>query len=497
MEKNKLTYDKLLAKYNELKVQELKSISVRHELALAKSDLDDELSKFRLMQQYGQAVIDLKQANVFAKITLEYFIKIYNQARGCFFIVNKEKETLTLLSDFGFSKKESRPKKNIKFIISQDVECLRLKDLGGEFSWLSEFNFHDAYLNYFVDEHDEVEGLIVIGHSHMESQYYPVIEESDIPSFSIMTQSVGQFYKNLNYQEKLEIEISEREKIQQALVKSEEAIKLVNQDLEHRIQDRTKELKASNLKLKDQASELIQINEDLRRFTSIVSHDLKTPLRSMGSFSGLLKKKIKYKLEESEIKYLDIIENGAISMYELIEDLLLYTKVNYENLVYGKAEVHSLVEEVLVLFQSEIQEKDASIINEIEELIIYCDRTKLKQVFSNLIQNAIKFSSISGQRPIIRLHNDSSDSHYKFGVSDNGIGIDPAFKEKVFMEFERLSGSKYQGTGMGLSICLRIVKKHGGEIWFEDNGSGTTFYFTLAKEVQEKNNALRSSQTSY
>lgn len=497
MDKNKLTYDELLKKYNDLKTEESNSIMIQHELAKAKSDLDDELSKFRLMQLYGQAVIDVKNVDVFAKITLDYFIKMYEQARGGFFIYDKEQHTLIPISNFGvFEELEDFEKTNLK-VRNLPMECLQLQEHASDFKCLIKLGFNDAYVNTFTNENDEIRGLIVIGHSDKESQYYPAIDKNNIPSFSIMTQSVGLFFKNLNYQEKLETEISEREKMQQALIKSEEALRVMNQDLEHRIQDRTKELKASNLKLKDQASELIQINEDLRRFTSIVSHDLKTPLRSMGSFSGLLKKKIEFKLTEAEIKYLDIIEHGAISMYELIEDLLLYTKVNYENLVYGKAEVRSLVEELLILFQAEIMDKDAVIKNNIEECVLNCDRTKLKQVFSNLIQNAIKFSAVNDQSPIIELTSDYTETHYKFGISDNGIGINPNFKHKVFSEFERLNGNRFQGTGMGLSICHRIVQKHNGDIWFEDNDVGTTFYFTIAREKEPKEKQLQSSQHSY
>jgi len=499
VEKETLTYDQLLEKYNQLQEQELNSITTRHELAKAKSSLDDELAKFQVMQKYGQVLINVSDILTFSKLTLDYFIEIYNQARGCILEYNNEYNCLETLSVFGIYDQVIPETIELTHDLPEriDQNCFILSNQKNKWDWLSDIGFYDAYICAFLNEDEDIQGLVIIGHNAQESSYYPSLTESDIPSFSTLTQTVGTLFSNLHYQQRLTKEIDERKSIHQALFESQEALRLANQDLENRILHRTKELKSSNLKLKDQASALIQINDDLRRFTSIVSHDLKTPLRSIGSFAGLLKKKISYKLDDSEAHYLSIIENGAISMYELIEDLLTYTKVNSENLSVIKTEIKSLVNELLVLFRTDVNETNAVIINNVEEDIILCDRTKLKQVFSNLIQNSLKFSNVDGKSPRITITSECSGKHWKYSVNDNGIGISPKFKQKVFTEFQRLNGNKYQGTGMGLSICKRIIDKHGGTIWFDSDENGTTFHFTILKQTEDMDSNSYINQASY
>ncbi len=496
MNKPKPTYNELLQKCKELQSQVQTSITIRHDLVKAKNDLDDELSKFQLMQEYGREALNILNEGEFTKLTLEYFIRIYNQARGGIFKFNAKENKVTPLSVFGMYGAELQNEITVsdKFKEACLSEGIIIDAQSTEWFDFFKMGFYKAYVACFYED-SVIQGLVLIGHSKEESKFYPELVSSDLASFTTMVQSVGSLYSNLHLQKALKYELLERKKIEQALIKSEEELKLANQQLEYKIESRTSELNESNLKLKQQTSELISTNTDLRRFANVISHDLKTPLRSMGSFSGLLKKKIGHRLNDAERKYLDIIEGSSTSMYALIEDLLTYTKVNSEGLNLYEADVKALVGETLVFLDSEIHDKDAVIINKIEDCVIFCDRIKLKQVFLNLIQNAIKFSSLEGQIPEIVIANEQRGNQVLFSVRDNGIGIDEEFKDKVFVEFERLNGNKYQGSGMGLSICDRIVDKHGGKIWFVNNQQkGATFYFTidLQNEQLSESQALTS-----
>lgn len=484
MDNPKPSYIELMQKCKELQSQVQTSITVRHELGKAKNDLDDELSKFQLMQEYGRAALNIVNEGEFAKLTLEYFIRIYNQARGGFFKFIGIEKKMTPLSLFGMYGNELQNEIEVsdELIRMLPANAVIIDQQIDEWSDFFQMDFCKAYASCFYKD-NVVQGLILIGYSKEESKFYPELVNSDLASFTTLVQSVGALYSNMQLQKTLKYELRERKKIEEALIKSEEERKLVNQQLEYKIEIRTSELNESNLKLKQQTNELINTNDDLRRFANVISHDLKTPLRTMGSFSGLLKKKIGHRLNESERKYLDIIERSSTSMYALIEDLLTYTKVNSEGLNFYEADVKALIGETLVFLNSEIQEKAAIISNKVEGCIIMCDRIKLKQVFLNLIQNAIKFSSQDGRTPEIVITGEIIDNQAIFSVIDNGIGIDEEFRNKVFVEFEQLNGNRFQGSGLGLSICQRIVSKHGGKIWFENNPKqGTSFYFTIDLE---------------
>lgn|GEM_PF-2667152 len=486
------SYKDLLKKCESLQSKVNASIKTGHELAKAKNDLDDELAKFQLMQKYGREALNTSNENEFTTLTLEYFIRVYNQARGAIFKFHKDEKTFIPQALFGVYDHVEQDKIEVsdRFIESLPAEGMIIENQLSEWADFLNIGFFTAYASCFYDE-NVIQGLVLIGHSEEESKFYPELVHSDLASFTTMVQSAGSLYNNVQLQKTLKHELQERKKIEHALIKSEEELTLVNQQLESKIDSRTSELNESNLKLKQQTSELITINSDLRRFASVISHDLKTPLRSMGSFSGLLKKKIGHSLNASERKYLDIIENSSKSMYDLIEDLVTYTKVNSEGLNLKKADVKALIGESLVFLNSEIQERGAVITIKNAGFIIMCDSIKIKQVFLNLIQNAIKFSSYDGRIPEIVISGEMKDSHALFSICDNGIGIDEKFISKVFVEFEKLNGNQYQGTGMGLSICKSIVKKHGGEIWFTNNESqGTTFYFTINLKDDHQTKAL-------
>lgn len=255
---------------------------------------------------------------------------------------------------------------------------------------------------------------------------------------------------------------------------------------------RQKEIQSINMRFLDKTvndletsnEKLISVNSQLASFVHIASHDLLSPLRSISSFSGLLKKITNDKLNESEKEYLNIIETSAISMAKLIDDLLIFVRVNAENLNISHTDCSGIIESVLELLNFDIDESKIEISYPTCQGVINCDEVKLKQLLQNLIANAIKFSSSSEQAKIdIKVLEE--EDHWLFSVADNGIGIEKEFQDVIFEELKKLNGVTFEGTGMGLSICKKIAELHGGRIWVESElGKGSTFYFTIAKSLE-------------
>lgn len=235
-----------------------------------------------------------------------------------------------------------------------------------------------------------------------------------------------------------------------------------------------------NNRLKRRAEELANSNVELERFAYVASHDLQEPLRMVTSFLQLLKKRYDDKLDETAVQYINFAVDGAERMKTLIMDLLDYSRVGSNTEPNEDVDLNILIEDVRDVFGKTIDEVKATIT--VSPLpIVKGTRTQLFQLFQNLISNAIKYQS--KESPKIQIRYKEEQDHYLFEVQDNGIGIDPAFHEKIFVIFHRLhSRSEYGGTGIGLAICKKIVERHNGNIWVKSAvGEGSTFFFTLSK----------------
>lgn len=224
-------------------------------------------------------------------------------------------------------------------------------------------------------------------------------------------------------------------------------------------------------------------NEELARFAYVCSHDLQEPLRMVKSFADKIESHFGEKLinDEKGSKYLNFIIDGAERAQELIRDILEYSKLGTETKELENVNLNEVINSVKTNLALNFEEKKGKlIINNIPQVM--GNKTQLYQLFQNLINNALKYveADIS---PIIEIGFKNKKDHYEFYVKDNGIGIDKKFHDKIFEVFKRLhTKNKYQGTGVGLSLCKKIVENHNGKIWVEsDLGIGSTFYFTLQK----------------
>lgn len=232
--------------------------------------------------------------------------------------------------------------------------------------------------------------------------------------------------------------------------------------------------------LDEHTRELQRSNADLAQFAYIASHDLQEPLRTVENFINLLDKHLeKLNLDDPKIKkYNHFITDATARMRQLIEDILVFSKVG-KNHVRETVDLNELVAELLHNFKFQIAELNAKIsCGKLPTMKV--NVSEMKQLFQNLITNALKFMD-KDKAPQISINAERQGNSWLFSVKDNGIGIDSKYADKIFAIFQRLhSAIEYKGTGIGLSICKKVVEHHDGEIWVESKlGEGSTFYFTL------------------
>ncbi len=239
------------------------------------------------------------------------------------------------------------------------------------------------------------------------------------------------------------------------------------------------ERKAVEKKLMDALFELERSNRDLQQFAYAASHDLQEPLRMVSSYCRLLSERYQNQLDEKAHKYIHYAVDGAIRMQTLINDLLTYSRVTTKGSDLQAVDSHAALGSALANLHNVIQESGV-LVTSSELPLVWADPTQLTQVFQNLIGNGIKYKSSNGL-PRIHVSAQKTGQDWRFGVTDNGIGIDLQYKDKIFIIFQRLhTRDEYPGTGIGLALCKRIVERHGGAIWFESElGKGSTFYFTM------------------
>jgi PAS domain S-box-containing protein len=258
--------------------------------------------------------------------------------------------------------------------------------------------------------------------------------------------------------------------------RAEEALDEHRKHLEELVGERTAEL-ANKLQ------ELARSNRDLEQFAYVASHDLQEPLRMVASYTQLLAKRYRGKLDSDADEFIGFAVDGATRMQQLIEDLLSYARLTTRGKALTWTESGSSCDAAVKNLQGALQQTSAVVrVGTLPKVL--ADPSQMTMLFQNLIGNAIKYHD--HRTPEIEIEARLEGEEWIFSVRDNGIGIDPQYSERIFQMFQRLHTRKdYAGTGIGLAVCKKIVERHGGRIWVDSQpGEGSTFLFTIPESEQ-------------
>ena len=242
---------------------------------------------------------------------------------------------------------------------------------------------------------------------------------------------------------------------------------------------------AAERELADKRAELERSNEELKQFAYIASHDLNEPLRTIAGFAQLLERRYEDQVDDRGRDYIRRMVGGVDRMQTLIGDLLRFSRAGHVDAPPEPVDTAVVAAEVLEDLRERIAERQAEVsIDGLPEIVAH--RNQLQQLFQNLIANALKFTN--GGTPRVEVSAQREDGAWRFSVADNGIGIDPEQRDRIFGAFARLhSRDEYGGTGIGLAICKKIVERHGGEIHVEDGiDGGSRFTFTVPTDTGEQ-----------
>lgn len=263
---------------------------------------------------------------------------------------------------------------------------------------------------------------------------------------------------------------------------------------ERLLREQASSLRKLSGELEHRAQDLARSNADLEEFAHVASHDLQEPLRMVASYVQLLERRYADRLDADARKYIQYAVDGAARMKALITDLLALSRIATRGEELTSTDAAVVLGEALANLQAAIEDCDA-VISWDDLPPVLADASQIRQLFQNIVGNAIKYRGDA--RPEIHVGCKRRGTQWLFRIHDNGIGMDPQFRERIFVMFQRLhTRDEYPGTGIGLALCKKIVDRHGGAIWVEtEPGSGSTFYFSLpAVDPDEKEDASQATE---
>ncbi len=444
---SKPTYNELLLQCKALKEQVAAGRLVEQHLTETKHELDAELNRLKIIQQYDDKTMRIQRISDFSLTTVEHFALSFGLPKCILFEFDESHHQINKLAQYGILDApdslnfdaNALPQKHSFVITHSHSISLYLRDL----------KFVEAIVCPMFNHIGDLSGFIITGKQVEDEPYYKTIDRKALPSYTVMTHKAGVLFQNLKTTRQLKEKIEDRKRIEK--------------------------------KLAERAFELMRSNSDLEEFAYIASHDLKAPVRTISSFSQLLERNYGHLLDGEAEEYLRFVVEGTNQINQLIDDLLQYSRISRSRGELEEVDFNQLMDIVQKNIVSTIKENNAQII--VANLpTVSANYLNMIQLVQNLISNAIKFRK-KEEAPIIEVGVQEDEHNHIFTIADNGIGIDEEYKNKVFAIFQRLHNrGEYEGTGIGLAICKKIVERHKGRIWFTSKPNrGTKFYFTLPK----------------
>jgi len=360
-----------------------------------------------------------------------------------------------------------------------------LKIIGYDKSEIKDIDFETIFTFIHKDDIENIIKTIETAHKEQKKQmqysfrlknkYGKYIWIEDIVHLEY--DNMGNHFRSIIYSR----DITERKQ-------AEEKIQQLNEELEKRVIERTKQLEIANMQLAvenaenvKRAADLVSINKELETFSYSVSHDLRSPLRHIIAFANMLTKEVENQLSADGLHYLNIIIDAAQKMGILIDDLLNFSKTSRTELKKEPVDMNKIIETAKK--QIQYPTNNRNVVWQTSKFpIVLGDYNLLLLVWVNLLDNALKYSR-TRKKTIIKISFEDKTEETIFSVSDNGVGFDMQYASKLFGLFQRLhSSSEFEGTGIGLANVQRIIAKHGGRTWaLSEVDKGATFYFSLPK----------------
>ena len=347
--------------------------------------------------------------------------------------------------------------------IDEKIEAISINDLGESELWRFEEN--NLYLG--ISFYDRPLGILLLQDlafsEHIDKYIYPALIISKVCGLAISNARI-------------------HSELQESLLKvkvSEKKLRDLNRNLEKIVEARTNDLKVK-------MEELKRSNKELEQFAYVASHDLQEPLRMVASFTQLLQIRYQDKLDDDANDFIKYAVDGAIRMQNLISDLLIFSRVGSRGKPFKTTDMNVVLEAAINILRQIIEKTDTKITYKPLPVIL-ADESQIIQLLQNLISNAIKFRS--EEPPCIHISGEVKADKWIFSVSDNGIGMESKYFDRIFVIFQRLhKRDKYGGTGIGLAVCKKIIQRHSGKIWVESElGKGSSFHFTIKKHTQDRN----------
>jgi signal transduction histidine kinase len=447
--RTQLSYEELNDLCRALQDRVTQGIGIQQELISIRDELDQELDRYRLIQEFSKLSLSQDQLSTFSEIAVEYFVKGFEQPRCFFAYFDHEQKHFIPLSQFGFSQQSLPP----SFTVSAQLENLG----GGDFlntykevrDQLSFLLLEDALIAPLIGPDQKINGIIVCGQQQKDQRFYPPITKKELPAFMVMADKTAYLLHHFKATEQLKQEIKERKKVEKML--------------------------------EAKAADLLRSNAELDQYASVVSHDLKAPLQNVKGYAQLLDQKYQEVLSTEGQQYLEVILKEMTRFETIINALLKYARLSTPAHEQRTAvDFQQLIVKIEAQLYLLLQEKQVTITYG-ELPVITANKYQMEQLLLNLITNAIKFTP-KDKSPKIRIDTHLDKKYAHFCISDNGIGLSPDHRKSIFRLFKRLHADhEYEGSGIGLSICQKIITQHKGQIWAESEGlgKGTSFHFTL------------------